>query len=389
MKFKNKAKPIKFSLLVGGRECRSVEDVKRNFDFDSLYDSFKNQNLQKWLSQISEKSLHETIKSFAGVDTITQKIRLYNLFAPEKLMSDNLNDVNVLNLLKKGCINFGDLKNTRFSDNHEIQKFVIDNTDIETINRLCKNDIELLKYYYSKYWYRKLNEQNCRMLIEHKIVTNEDVIMEIASKNNFFDILKNMGIYTREIKMGKISIEMILVKDNSGGDFYIGKYPVTQTLWQAIMGSNPSEFKGNERPVENVSWNACNAFIHKLKSKTGQKFRLPTEAEWKYAARGGTKCKFRRYSGSNYIGEVAWYAENSDQATHPVGQKKPNELGIYDMSGNVWEWCEDVYEKTNTQHVLCGGAWTSNDSSCAVDFKGHGRTDSVYNYFGLRLVMDA
>ena len=114
-------------------------------------------------------------------------------------------------------------------------------------------------------------------------------------------------------------------------DYYIGKYEVTQKLWQAVMGSNPSYFKGNNLPVENVCWNNCQEFISKLNSLTGRNFRLPSEAEWEYAARGG----------SNNLDAVAWYDGNSGNKTHAVGTKQPNELGLYDMAGNVWEWCQD------------------------------------------------
>ena len=128
--------------------------------------------------------------------------------------------------------------------------------------------------------------------------------------------------------------------------YMIGKTEVTQELWEAVMGSNPSNFKGSNLPVEQVSWEDCQEFITKLNALTGKNFRLPTEAEWEYATRGGNKSQGFKYSGSNMADDVAWYMDNSSSATHPVATKAPNELGIYDMSGNVYEWCSDWYSSS-------------------------------------------
>jgi len=142
--------------------------------------------------------------------------------------------------------------------------------------------------------------------------------------------------------------------------FYIGRYEVTQEEWVAVMGKNPSEYKGNKRPVENVDWDDCQEFIRKLNTLTGKNFRLPTEAEWEFAARGGNNSRGYKYSGGNDINSVAWYTNNSDWETHKVGLKQSNELGLYDMSGNVRELCSDWLgnyssnSQTNPKGALSG-----------------------------------
>ena len=183
-------------------------------------------------------------------------------------------------------------------------------------------------------------------------------------------------------------------------DYYMGKYEVTQALWQAVMGNNPSHFKGENLPVETVNWNECQEFISKLNSMTGRKFRLPTEAEWEYAARGGKKSRGYQYSGSNSISDVAWYDGNSGSKTHPVGTKQANELGIYDMSGNVYEWCSDWYgsysssSQTNptgadsgSGRVNRGGSWYFNAGSCRLSCRDRITPDSRDYALGLRLVL--
>ncbi len=180
-------------------------------------------------------------------------------------------------------------------------------------------------------------------------------------------------------------------------DYYIGETEVTQELWEAVMGSNPSNFKGSQKPVEFVSWHDCKEFITKLNRLTGKNFRLPTEAEWEYAARGGNKSKGYKYSGSNTIGNVAWYDGN--RGTHKVKTKSPNELGIYDMSGNVWEWCEDWYgyysngSQTNptgpsfgSYRVLRGGGWRVNAKLCRVSYRHNYSPGYRYNSSGFRVV---
>ena len=183
-------------------------------------------------------------------------------------------------------------------------------------------------------------------------------------------------------------------------DYYIGKYEVTQALWQAVMGNNPSNFNGDNLPVEKVSWDDCQEFISKLNKMTGKKFRLPTEAEWEYAARGGKKSRGYQYSGSNNLSDVAWYTSNSGYKTHTVGSKQANELGIYDMTGNVLEWCQDWYGKyssfsqtnptgatSGSNRVFRGGGWHGSAWNCRSSCRSSYSPGYRYINLGLRLIL--
>jgi formylglycine-generating enzyme required for sulfatase activity len=178
------------------------------------------------------------------------------------------------------------------------------------------------------------------------------------------------------------------------GDFSIGKHEVTQADWTAIMGSNPSEFQGDPyRPVDHVSWDDVQEFLRRLNAKLGETFRLPTEQEWEFAARGGLKSKDYRYSGSNIPSDVAWYNGNAGNKTHRVGSLKPNELGLYDMSGNIWEWCSDFkvpypcdpLGKKFDSRVLRGGTYGNSADSVRVRDR-NGRNPQVrLSTLGFRL----
>jgi hypothetical protein len=176
-------------LLVGGKECFSVEDVRRNFDFNSLYDSLMNKKLADWLSQIGERNLLKEINSIVRFDVLARKVRLYNLFAPQKLLSNSVNTITVKELIVKGCINFDDIKGTPYGKDYYILKAMVEIADNETINRCCELNSEILKDVYSKKSYKILNARNCRTLIARNIVSDKKMILEIATKNNFTDIL--------------------------------------------------------------------------------------------------------------------------------------------------------------------------------------------------------
>jgi len=200
--------------------------------------------------------------------------------------------------------------------------------------------------------------------------------------------------------------------------FYIGKYEVTQKEWTGVMGSNPSHYKGDNLPVEMISWHDAIEYCNKRSVKEGltpaytvsgqnvtwnknaDGYRLPTEAEWEYAARGGNNGSTEfMYSGSNTVDDVAWYGENSGNKTHEVGQKKPNGLGLYDMSGNVWEWCWDLHEGypsephtdpsgaiTGSNRILRGGPYYDGATQQHVAYRGAREPSYLYNSIGLRIV---
>lgn len=188
--------------------------------------------------------------------------------------------------------------------------------------------------------------------------------------------------------------------------YFMAEFPVTQALWKAVMGkeNNPSYFVGDKRPVEQVLWDDIKEkFLPEIKRQTGIEYRLPTEAEWEFAARGGALSKGYEFAGSNRLKEVGWYWDNSNQETKPVGMKLPNELGLYDMSGNVDEWCEDVWhgdykgapcdgtawmeaEKDKNARLVRGGSWVNYDYLCRVSSRSYSDRDFRNNALGFRFV---
>jgi len=190
--------------------------------------------------------------------------------------------------------------------------------------------------------------------------------------------------------------------------FWVGKYEVTQVQWQQVMGSNPSCFKGNNNPVERVSWNDCQEFLQKMSRITGKSFRLPTEAEWEYTCRAGTTSdlnsgkELTNIDSCPNLDQVAWYVTNSGYKPHPVGKKNPNAWGLYDMHGNVWEWCQDWKgsyasgtqtdpqgPSSGSDRILRGGTWIFYAKNCRSAYRGGLAPGFCTNFIGFRIVMSA
>lgn len=188
-------------------------------------------------------------------------------------------------------------------------------------------------------------------------------------------------------------------------DFYMAKYPVTQKEWEAMMSYNPDFKNCPDCPVENITWNEAKQFVEKLAMLSGKSYRLPTEAEWEYAAKGGSNSKGYVYAGSNNIDLVAWYRNNSAKNTHPVGKLAPNELGLYDMTGNVWQWCSDWFDgeyyihspernplgpdgTSDNYRVVRGGSWWYEAPHCRIVNRDRYPTDAKDDDVGFRLARD-
>lgn len=186
-------------------------------------------------------------------------------------------------------------------------------------------------------------------------------------------------------------------------DFSLGRYPVTQKQWVSVMGQNPSQYRGDDLPVENVSWNDARAFIKALRVKTGRNWRLPSEAEWEYAAAsGGKRQKYPGTSSEEALGEYAWLESNSGLQTHPVGTRKPNDLGLYDMAGNVWQWVQDRYDRDyyrqsprrnpkgdpfGANRILKGGSVYQQATFLRVSYRDYQDPDKRANCVGFRLAL--
>lgn len=253
---------------------------------------------------------------------------------------------------------------------------------------------------------------------------NQTSVVEIELVSQFMGqetVIWNSTLSANVIKVSNVSFKMVYVEGgtfNMGeghyreepihkvtvDSFFIAETQVTQELWETIMKNNPSHFEGKQHPVERVSWDSCKIFIKKLNKETGLNFRLPTEAEWEYSAKGGNQSKgYPRYSGDHKIKTVAWYYANSNYSTHPVKKRNPNEIGLFDMCGNVWEWCEDDYSEYSNSHiinpivndgsitkVIRGGSYDEYADRCTHTIRNSRDGNISYDStIGFRLALDA
>ena len=276
-----------------------------------------------------------------------------------------------------------------------------------------KHTIKIIKDGYSDYSGSVTIQENQQASVSGSLIKNSVVSSSSPSTSGTLVPITVHGVTFNMIKVDGGTFTMGATSEHKNPDddekpthkvtlssYYIGETEVTQALWTAVMGDNPSRFKGDNLPVEQVSWEDCQTFIGKLNGLTGKRFRLPTEAEWEYAARGGNRSNHTQYSGGSMIDDVAWYKGNSGSKTHPVKTKKPNELGLYDMSGNVWEWCQDWKEsyssnaQTNptgpdsgSHRVIRGGSWFNDATICRSSYRYDSTPDSGTDCLGLRLVL--
>lgn len=235
-------------------------------------------------------------------------------------------------------------------------------------------------------------------LIPQRVCLEQGIVFVLLRRGEFL-----MG--SREDERDRAADEGPVLRVGISRPFWIGKYEVTQREWTAIMGENPSESKsGGDHPVENVSWEDCQRFIERLNKISSHTFRLPTEAEWEYACRAGGDTVYCSGDGLSDLGRCGWYEGNSEGRHHPVGEKEPNVWGLYDMHGNVYEWCQDYYRNSYTGRAGDGAAWEQPDENgnrvrrggsyqqppknCRSAFRGTGKPESRRGDVGLRLVME-
>lgn len=257
----------------------------------------------------------------------------------------------------------------------------------QQVNAQSKAEMEKLIRDISQWLQISIKESSTKKSNTEKVLAENPIQQGVLS--SIYDDVKTRLVFS----VLDVSFIMIRIANRT----YIGETPVTQLLWDAVMHDNPSRFKGEDNPVDSVSWNDCQCFINRLNKLTEKSFRLPTEAEWEFAAKGGVMSRNYYYSGSDSLDEIAWNLNNSENRTHPVKQKKANELGLFDMSGNVWEWCNDQLEgdfdmnhamtRQGLLYIYKGGCWCETDYCRPTTRKAGLPNFKSYGGLGFRLAM--
>ena len=428
-------------LKINGEYCFSLEELKgffsrldEEFVYEDLLDFGIHGDISEWLRGIGEQDLAEEIdmidKSLGDSDFINAMSRILSGNDLPKILVKkpydecfSIESVSIIRDDKKAIVSISVMVRNGVKENYEIEISSNWGKKSKLFNPSdCEEDMGIEERYD---FHRRSGKGDFGDV--HLYVDGEEISFEYKSEKDEKEgktgsIYEVNGVNFKMIKVEGGTFQMGATSEQGSDaygdessvhsvtlpDYYIGETEVTQelwkavmgnnpsTLWKVVMGNNPSTFKGDQKPVECVSWDDCQSFIKRLNELTGKSFRLPTEAEWEYAARGGNKSKGYKYSGGNDINEVAWYDE-----THDVKTKSPNELGIYDMSGNVFEWCEDWYgdyyssellinptgSSRGSSRVLRGGSWYGDARCCRVSDRAYNYPDFRCNYNGFRLAL--
>ena len=421
-------------LKINGEYCFSLEELKgffsrldEEFVYEDLLDFGIHGDISEWLRGIGEQDLAEEIdkidKSLGDSDFINAMSRILSGNDLPKILVKkpydecfSIESVSIIRDDKKAIVSISVMVRNGVKENYEIEIGSNWGKKSKLFNPSeCEEDMGIEERYD---FHRRSGKGDFGDV--HLYVDGEEISFEYKSEKDEKEgktgsIYEVNGVNFKMIKVEGGTFQMGATSEQGSDaygdessvhsvtlpDYYIGETEVTQELWKAVMGKNPSWFKYNpQKPVENVSWHDCQSFIKRLNELTGKNFRLPTEAEWEYAARGGNKSKGYKYSGGNDINEMAWYKGNSNSQTHDVKTKSPNELGIYDMSGNVLEWCEDWFgyysssSQTNPKgpssgsyRVLRGGSWKNGARYCRVSNRSNRNPGYGHLYSGFRLAL--
>ena len=431
---------IVHTLFIGRVHCVDIEQLKGYFQhlsqdsaaYKDLLELSKSGDLESWLEKHREEGLARKVAAIDKELGDTEYMnKLMAVFAPDEKPEFSFQKPKF-----EGCVSLvvSDKKATDdgfiVGLSFEILSFVNEVYEVrlefgwrDEVFTLCPAKCEGSKGFRKSFTFREAGKG----IGELKIFVDGNLIQveAIGRPGKGTPLQSSIDQDNKVVSVGSVSFEMVYVEggtfrmgatEEQGEDargnekpvhsvtlssYLIGKHEVTRALWVAVMRSNLSEnLQGGDYPVEMGSWDDCQEFIGKLNARTGLKFRLPTEAEWEYAARGGNRSKGYKYAGSDDLDEVGWYDDNSRRHMFPVGLRKPNELGLHDMSGNVWEWCQDWYDdytadsQTNPAgpqsggfRVLRGGSFNLVAGSCRVSCRDFGFSDSWNDDIGFRLAL--